>query len=344
MSDAPFADDARCALHPDHPAYVLHTSGSTGAPKGVVIAHRAIASYIRTLVAILEDTQADSLDDSRQAVAMPWFTAATFDLTLTSLLAPLCAGGVIEIFPEGRPEDALAQIFSSASRSRAVKLTPSHAALLEALPEDLVAPELRLVIVGGEALGAAHVKLLERHAPNARLLNEYGPTEATIGAVAACVASEDAPFPIGRPYPGVAAWVLDEHLAPSPIGAPGELYLAGPLARGYRNQPALTASRFIASPFETGARLYRTGDIASWRSDGQLMFHGRADDQLKIRGHRIEPGEIEAALLAVPGVAQAAVGARAQSAGAQSDAPDADRRLVAWIAPAAIAPDALRAH
>jgi len=329
------AQDRTAPLHPDQAAYVLHTSGSTGTPKSVVISQRAIATYVRTLSGLMGE----------DAAHMPLFTAPTFDLTLTSLLVPLATGGTLTLCPPGRPEEALAGIFAPASPARSVKLTPSHIALLDALaPAPAGTPRrLRLAIAGGEALTPAHLRLLHAHAPGLRVLNEYGPTEATIGAVAAFVTLQDGegggPLPIGRPYPGTGAHVLDDRLQPCPVGVPGELYLSGPgLARGYRGQPGLTAERFIANPAgPPGARLYRTGDIAAWRADGQLVFHARADDQVKIRGHRVEPGEIEALLCDLPGIAQAAVKAVPDPAGGL--------RLAAWYAPEdAPEPAAVRAQ
>ena len=242
---------------------------------------------------------------------MPLFTPAVFDLTLTTLFAPLCFGGQIRILP-GSADRALEEIFSSQASWTAMKLTPSHIALLAALPSRPTAIEI--AIVGGEALTAAHVRTLHKHSPGIRILNEYGPTETTVGAVAGYVDGPD--IHIGAPYANTRVYVLDADLQPCPIGVVGELYIAGAgLARGYWNRPALTAERFVANPFaiEPGERLYRTGDLAAWRHDGNLLFHGRADQQVKIRGYRIEPGEIEAALLAEPGISQAAVIAREDS-------------------------------
>jgi non-ribosomal peptide synthetase component F len=169
-----------------------------------------------------------------------------------------------------------------------------------------------VAIVGGEALTPAQIATLQARCPNIRILNEYGPTETTIGAVAAWIDGET--VPIGLPYANAQTYVLDSHLQPCPPGVPGELYLAGAgLTRGYHARPGLTAARFIAHPFAAGERLYRTGDRAVWRRDGLLYFLGRADEQLKIRGIRIEPGEIESALMRHPHVAQAAVAATEDS-------------------------------
>src|SRR5690606_8239809 len=146
-----------------------------------------------------------------------------------------------------------------------------------------------VAIVGGEALQREHVAALRARSPAVRLVNEYGPTETTVGVTAAIVG--DGVIDIGRPYPNTRAYVLDAALRPCPIGVVGELYVAGAgLARGYLNRPALTAERFVANPFALvpGERLYRTGDLAAWRADGSLLYHGRADQQIKLRGFRIE--------------------------------------------------------
>ena len=177
---------------------------------------------------------------------MPLFTSAVFDLTLTSIFAPLCFGGQIQIIPQKNAQDAVEEIFSSKAAASAVKLTPSHIALLATLPPHETA--IGTAIVGGEALTAAHVKTLEQHCPAIRVFNEYGPTETTVGAVAGYVSADD--IHIGRPYANTRVYVLDADLQPCPIGVVGELYIAGVgLARGYWNRPALTAERFVANPF-----------------------------------------------------------------------------------------------
>ena len=190
------------------------------------------------------------------------------------------------------------------------------------------------VVVGGEALKPVHVSTLRDRAPAVRIFNEYGPTETTVGATGGYVEADD--LHIGRPYPNTCVYVLDGALQPCPIGLIGELYIAGVgLARGYWQRPDVTAERFVANPFSAapGERMYRSGDRASWREDGTLLFHGRTDQQVKIRGVRVEPGEIEAALLRVAGVAQAAVVVDADVSG--------DARLVAYLVPQLDASDAL---
>jgi hypothetical protein len=198
---------------------------------------------------------------------------------------------------------------------------------------------LRCVVVGGDALQAQTVKLHRETFPGVELFNEYGATEAAIWSTAArCAAGpDDDAEPIGAPIANTRVYVLDASLAACPMGVVGELYIAGAgLARGYWKRPDLTAERFIANPFAVnpGERLYRTGDLASWRDDGNLLFHGRADQQVKIRGFRIEPGEIEAALLSEPQIAQAAVIAREDTV--------AEKRLVAYLVAAHRQPIDLR--
>ncbi len=283
--------------HPQHPAYLIYTSGSTGRPKGVVIGQRSIAHYVehvgRQVLGV-------------HAACMPLFTPTVFDLTLTTLFVPLGFGGRIHIVGEGSAEQGLAAAFDGRSGASAVKLTPSHLALLGALP--VAANAIAVAIVGGEALSGAHVAALQRHCPGIRVVNEYGPTETTIGVVAGVVHGAD--IHIGTPYPNTRVYVLDAALQPCPVGVVGELYIAGEgLARGYWRRAALSAERFVADPhaLAPGQRMYRSGDLAAWREDGRLDYHGRADQQLKIRGFRIEPAEIEAALCEDGAIAQAAV-------------------------------------
>jgi nonribosomal peptide synthetase DhbF len=317
---APTDSDRTTPLHPHHPAYLIYTSGSTGTPKGVTISQHSIAHYIA-----LVGNQAIG-----EGARMPLFTPSVFDLTLTTIFAPLCLGGEVWIFSEKTPVSVLEAIFSAEGWT-AVKLTPSHIALLAALPYRTI--RIEAAIVGGEALTAAHVRTLQQRCPGIRILNEYGPTETTVGVIAGYVEAED--IHIGRPYRNTRAYVLDSAMQPCPIGVVGELYIAGVgLARGYWKRPGLTAERFVANPFgiEPGERLYRTGDLASRRPDGNLLFHGRVDQQVKIRGYRIEPVEIEAALVNQTEIRQAAVIAR-------------EERLIAYVVPSAeIDLTAIRQH
>src|SRR5205823_10079601 len=213
--------------------------------------------------------------------------------------------------------------------------------LFHQLVEDdisVLAP-LRYLLTGGEVLSVRQVRRALQHLGSCRLINAYGPTEATTFSSCHPVRAQDANgrIPIGRPISNTQVYVLDPRFEPAPVGVPGELYVGGAgLARGYLGRPGLTAERFVPHPFAIGERLYRTGDLVCWRPDGALDFLGRLDTQVKIRGFRIEPGEIEAALLAHPGIDQAAVVVR-EDAG--------DRRLVAYlVGEAAAGATELRRH
>jgi nonribosomal peptide synthetase CepK len=278
-----------------HPAYVIYTSGSTGQPKGVVVTHRGIpnlaADYVR---------RQRLLPDSRLlAFASPSFDAAVAEFW-PIWLAGACL--VLAPAPDLIPGEPLARLVREQDISH-VTLPPSALAPLEeagGLPAGLT------LLVAGEACPAPVAK---RWARDRVMINAYGPTEATVAVTASDpLTGEDTP-PIGRPITGVRTYVLDDRLQAVPDGDVGELYMTGPgLARGYLRRPAATAERFLPDPFGSpGERMYRTGDRVRMRSDGQLVFVGRADDQLKVRGHRIEPSEVESALLAVDGVAQAVV-------------------------------------
>jgi amino acid adenylation domain-containing protein/thioester reductase-like protein len=286
---------------PANMAYVIFTSGSTGGPKGVVVEHGSLANYLAWAAEAYHAVDGGTILHS----------SASFDFTMTVLFCPLLAGGYIRIddlMPGGR---ATIDERGRDERISFLKVTPSHLALIQELP-DSFSPTRQLLLCGEPALGAPVNDWRKRH-PGVQVLNGYGPTEVTIECT--ChepdPAAELAPgtVPIGRPLWNTRVYVLDDHLRLAPIGVVGELYVAGAgLARGYFNRPDATAARFVACPFEEGgARMYRTGDLVRWRHDGQLEFAARADQQVKIRGHRVEPGEIEAALSALPNVRQAAV-------------------------------------
>ncbi|RQT74118.1 non-ribosomal peptide synthetase [Burkholderia cepacia] len=299
------AAGVRVAPHPEQGAYLIYTSGSTGTPKGVVVSHGALADYVQGML----DELAFAPDASFAMVS----TVAA-DLGHTTLFGALCAGRTLHLLPAACAFDP--DLFADEMRRRDVgvlKIVPSHLqALLDArVPADVL-PRHALV-TGGETLTWALVARLAALAPACRVINHYGPTEATVGAIVCDTASIAAEardpasgVPLGLPLPNARALVLDAFGACVPAGATGELYLGGPgVARGYLARPAQTAERFVPDPFTPGARLYRTGDRVRLRADGRLAFLGRIDDQVKIRGYRVEPGEVSAAVRAAGPVAQA---------------------------------------
>ncbi len=300
---------------PDDLAYVVYTSGSTGRPKGVEIRHRAIASYVHWKV------RHHGLDLDTRVLQLP---SLAFDSSVADLFPVLASGGRLvladthQLLPR--------QLAELAEQHRITHLTtvPSlYRVLLGELPR--AAASLRAVTVAGEAttpdLVSRHHELL----PGVRLINEYGPTESSVGATAFDHGTAAGPgFPIGWPIANTVATVTGADGRVLPIGFVGELRLAGPgLADGYRNRPELTAAAFVADAEAPGGRSYRTGDLVWWRPDGMLEFTGRADDQVKIRGHRVEPGEVEGVLGLLPGVRQAAV--------AVVSGPDGAPALAAWM-------------
>ncbi|MFB6530857.1 amino acid adenylation domain-containing protein [Streptomyces sp. NPDC056399] len=311
---------------PNGLAYVLYTSGSTGVPKGVAVEHAALAERVRWMAG----PDGYGLGPGDRIVQ---FASIGFDTHAEEIWPALTAGACVVLLPGGGRTlpDLLRR---EAGRSVTVLDLPT------AYWQELVSlgdqapwpPALRLVILGGsEARAVTLAQWRERHGDTVRLVNTYGPTEAAVivtagdlgGSPADGPAAERRP-PLGRPLPGVRLYVLDERGGLLPAGSEGELYIGGRgLARGYLARPELTADAFLPDPFDTapGARMYRTGDRVRWRADGQLEFLGRGDDQVKVRGYRIEPAEIEAALSAHPAVGRAAVLVRD------------GRRLIAYAVP-----------
>ncbi|MEU6072786.1 amino acid adenylation domain-containing protein [Micromonospora sp. NPDC047074] len=320
-------DELRGVRHPDHPAYVQHTSGSTGKPKGVVVTYANLAN----LLADFRERLAVGPTDRLLAV-----TTLGFDIAGLELFVPLTSGAAVVLAAEAEQRDParLAALIRQAGIT-IMQATPSlWDVLLDTSAVDL--SRVRTV-VGGEALPAS---LAERmRAAGAVLTNAYGPTETTIWSTAYTFSHrerEGAP-PIGTPIRETRIRVLDDHLRPVPDGAVGELYIAGSgVARGYLRRPGLTAARFVADPYgPAGDRMYRTGDRVRLAADGCLEFVGRIDHQVKIRGHRVELGEIEAAAEELPGIARTVVVLRADRPGHQ--------QLTAYVVPLAGAePDAGR--
>ena len=306
-----------------HPAYVIYTSGSTGKPKGVTVAHRSAAHYFAWCRHAYFGA-GDGVDDNGNGSATT--LSAAFDGSVTVLFAPLLAGQPLTLIETDKDFAGLLAR-QPAGGYELLKLTPAHLKLLNATLEPGAPAPARTLLLGGEALVPADLAYWQDRYPDVRLINEYGPTEATVGCSTYEVDADmhDATaVSIGTPIWNARLYVLDERLRPQPSGVAGELYIAGAgLARGYLNRPGMSAERFVADPFADGERMYRTGDLARWRADGRLDYLGRIDHQVKIRGYRIELGEIEAAL-AQAGFAHNAVIAREDHAG--------QKQLVAYIA------------
>ncbi|HEY0022707.1 MAG TPA: amino acid adenylation domain-containing protein [Longimicrobium sp.] len=319
------AENPERGVSPDHLAYVIYTSGSTGTPKGVMVPHRGVPN--------LAYAQARRFGiDSTSRVLQ--FASFSFDAAVAEVFDALLAGATLVMASREAllPGEGLLETLRG-GRVTVATLPPPVLAVLP--PDDL--PELRTVVSAGEAVDAATVQRWSgRHA----FVNAYGPTEVTVCATsAACEADGRAPA-IGRALENVRVYVLDAAGRPAPVGIPGELYVGGVgVARGYLGRPGVTAEKFVPDAFgrAPGARLYRTGDRVRWSASGNLEFLGRTDFQLKIRGYRVEPGEIEAALRSHPAVRDALVLAREDAAG--------DRPLVAYyLADEPAAVQALKAH
>jgi amino acid adenylation domain-containing protein/non-ribosomal peptide synthase protein (TIGR01720 family)/FkbM family methyltransferase len=333
------ADSPGCTVALENSAYVLYTSGSTGLPKGVVIEHRQLLSYLEAI-----ETRLDLAAGASFAMLQP----LTVDSCKTVLFPPLIRGGCLHLISEERAlnAEALGEYFQRAGID-CLKVAPSHlAALLAATAEPHRLMPRRWLVIGGEALHWELARSLPVPA-GCRLFNHYGPTETTVGITAHGLradippAHHSATVPLGRPLGGARLWVLDANLQPVEIGVPGELYAGGDaVARGYLHRPELTAERFVPDLFgpEPGGRLYRTGDRVRWLPDGALEFLGRFDHQVKIRGFRIELGEISAVLERHPRIAEAVVVAR--------DAQERQRLIAYFVATEAGAPptDELREY
>jgi nonribosomal peptide synthetase DhbF len=317
-------------VHPESAAYVIFTSGSTGRPKGVITTHQGVSKMLLGIM---------NLFDFHEADRWTFFHSLSFDFSVWEIFGCLCSGGTLHIISHSlarSPE--LFRQYVVANDVTILSQTPSSA--YQVFPRHsgpaLSIGKLRAIIFGGEALDSSKIAEL----PNVALLNMYGITEVTVHATFTRVQNdgpEQGKTPIGSALPGTHVHVLDEHLNAAAPGTVGEIYISGPgLARGYLGRPGLTGNRFVACPFESdGARMYRTGDLAFWRPDGMLDFVGRSDQQVKIRGHRIEPAEVETALSSLQGVSQSTVIARRDKHG--------DQRLIGYVVPtdAANPPDSI---
>ncbi|NRN71453.1 Non-ribosomal peptide synthetase, partial [Kibdelosporangium sp. 4NS15] len=308
---------------PDHPAYVIYTSGSTGRPKGVVVPHKGIVNRLLWM----QDEYGLTPDDR-----VLQKTPSSFDVSVWEFLWPLIVGATeVVARPDGHKDPAYLAAVISSRGVTTVHFVPSMLQVFAQEPSVESCTSLRRVICSGEALPVDAVKAFYQ-VLDAELHNLYGPTEASVDVTYWHCDPADSTVPIGRPVWNTRTYVLDARLRPVPPGTSGELYLAGiQLARGYLGRPALSAERFVADPYgPPGSRMYRTGDLAKRRPDGVIEFLGRVDEQVKLRGFRIEPGEIAATLAEHPGVARAVVVAREDRPG--------DVRLVGYVVPDAEQP------
>lgn len=313
---------------PENLVYIVYTSGSTGSPKGVEVTHRALVNYVQTVCEELALGPADRILQ---------FASASFDTSAEEIFSCLASGATLMLRTESMLDSISVFVGKCAEWRVTVLDLPTafwHELCVALSTELLQLPEtLRVVYIGGEKARPDRLSAWrERTGSRVRLVNGYGPTEATVVSTMCDLSNRpealEGEAPIGRPIPNVEIHLLDRHLNPVPIGIPAEIYIGGiGLARGYLNQPALTAAKFIPSPFdaEPGARLYRTGDLGRHLPDGTIEFLGRMDSQVKIRGFRVEPGEVEAQLGAHPAVREAVVVPRQDASG--------ETRLAAFVVP-----------
>lgn len=297
-------------------AYIIYTSGSTGKPKGVAIEHSTVVNYISWCN--------DYYFNNREFGNFGFYSSLSFDLTVTSIFCALTRGKTLTIFnQEAEVPDILKQSFAKDSGIDTIKLTPAHVMVLENFEQN--ATSIRKAIVGGEELLPRHVEILRALNPEMEIVNEYGPTEATVGCIIKDVVLPEDAFTIGRPISNTHIFILDKNLQSVPPGVPGKLFISGAgLARYYYNRPELTDEKFqILTVNDESFRMYDSGDLARYRINGDIDFLGRIDDQVKIRGYRIELGEIESEISNINGVSEQVVIVKKDNNG--------EKRLVAYV-------------
>ncbi|MFI7548048.1 amino acid adenylation domain-containing protein, partial [Actinoplanes sp. NPDC049599] len=308
-TDVPPAPAPAATVYAESVAYVMYTSGSTGTPKGVQVTHGGVRNGVAGLVSAM------GIGVGARVLGS---TSVSFDVSIFEFFTTLIAGGVVEIVP-----DVLQVVERGGWSGEVISTVPSaFAAVLSEVGAKL---DVGTVVFAGEGLSGDLVGRLRAVRPDVRVLNAYGQTESFYASLFEVPQrwQRAGAVPVGRPLGGMRAYVLGAGLQLVPAGVVGELYVGGLVGRGYADQASLTASRFVADPFEAGGRMYRTGDLVRWNREGQLEFIGRADAQVKIRGVRVEPAEVEAALTAHPAVEQSVVVARAGR--------DGGNRLVAYV-------------
>src|SRR5215467_3577930 len=306
-------------------AYVIFTSGSTGVPKGVAVRHRNLVNYINFIQRWLE------LDKHPEGWHFATVSTLSADLGNTSIFPALASGGSVGVISkEIAVESAWLARYCREHPVDVLKIVPSHLEALLAGSEGAGVLPRKYLILGGEPLPKRLVQWVRDLGANCEICNHYGPTETTVGSVVLRLTDdlehEDQrpTVPIGRPIDNTQIYILDSHLQPVPVGVAGELYISGEgVAAGYLNQPELTKERFIDNPFVSNSKMYRTGDLCRYLADGNVEFLGRADHQIKVRGFRVELGEIEATLARHASVRQAVVVAKTDAQG--------EKRLIAYV-------------
>ncbi|SHL87003.1 amino acid adenylation domain-containing protein, partial [Mucilaginibacter sp. OK098] len=302
---------------PDRNCYIIYTSGSTGTPKGCAITHRNLVNYLLWAKGYYFTQD--------KPVSSALFTSLSFDFTATPIFCCLTSGGQLEVFPEEKEAaEVMEACFKGDKKYDFLKLTPSYLGLIEGIVHGQ--ENIGCIILGGEAVFPVHFEILKRLLPKAKVYNEYGPTEATIGCIVKELNEHDPFILIGKPIHNMQVYIIDKNEQLLPVGVPGEICLAGAgLSTGYLNRKELTSQKFVADPFNRGQVMYKTGDTGRWLHTGEIEYLGRIDEQVKIRGFRIEPGECTDVLITHNHIKKAVVVATKVN--------DAEYELTAYFVP-----------